>query len=60
MGKELGFRALQCGTYSIKIPAIKLFLKYGFQQVGWLPSISNLEGYGYVDLLMFYLDIDGL
>jgi RimJ/RimL family protein N-acetyltransferase len=57
MAKELGFRAIHTYTFATNIPAIKLFQKHGFVQVGRLPSASNLEGLGYVDVLILYLNI---
>lgn len=58
MGKELGFRVLQFNAVvSTNTPALSLYKKLGFKQLGVIPGGFRLDSGDYEDIIPHYIEL---
>ena len=58
IAKDIGYRASFFNLVFVSNEAsIKLWRKFGFQEIGRVPNAGNLKGRGYTDAIQFYYDL---
>ncbi|KAL4221718.1 hypothetical protein ACF0H5_019973 [Mactra antiquata] len=58
LAKDIGYRAVFFNlVFVTNDTSLRMWRRFGFQEIGRVPNAGNLKGHGYTDALQFYYDL---